>query len=69
MMKIDVVLGKTKHGATIRLVRTLTGEWEFHKDPAEQRDDHVFVSGLSAELLLRVGEQVANVEKLLKDKP
>lgn len=60
--KIEYEIGSTIHGQPLRLVRSKsTGgqmEWILCRDEADQRDDRVFIAGLTREHILKMAEAV-----------
>jgi hypothetical protein len=60
--KIEFLIGETIYGQPIRLIyRQETGGryvWELHRDAANQRDDHVFITGMTVETIRRIGQAV-----------
>lgn len=60
--KIEFTLGSTIHGQPLRLIRSksTSGQWQWTlcRDEADQRDDRVFIAGLTRDLILRMAEAV-----------
>ena len=57
--KIEFDLGQTIHGQPLRLVRGFSSnrnDWTLCRDEADQRDDRVFITGLTTEHLRQLGE-------------
>ncbi len=58
--RIEYDLGQTIHGQPLRLVRGFSSanqsEWTICRDEANQRDDRVFISGLTTDHLRLLGE-------------
>lgn len=60
--RIEYDVGETVHRQPLRLVfeKTTGGAmaWTLHKDPASQRDDSTFVSGIPSDVILKMAEAV-----------
>jgi len=60
--KIEFKIGLTIFSQPLRLVRTKSSSgqlmWELHRDEGNQRDDHVFITGLTKDVILRMAEAV-----------
>lgn len=67
--RIEFDIGTTIHGQPLRLVRSkATGgqvEWTLYRDEANQRDDRVFIAGLTPEIIHKITEAVHSTETLL----
>jgi hypothetical protein len=60
--RIEYDIGSTIHGQPLRLAwATATGgqrEWVLYRDEADQRDDRVFIAGLTDDNILKMAEAV-----------
>lgn len=60
--RIEYDIGSTIHGQPLRLVWTKSSsgqmEWVLYRDEADQRDDRVFIAGLTRESILKMAEAV-----------
>jgi hypothetical protein len=58
--KIEFDIGQTIHGQPLRLVRGFSSsqpsDWTLCRDEANQRDDRVFITGLTTEHLRLLGD-------------
>jgi hypothetical protein len=60
--RVEYDIGSNVHNQPVRLVREATtgrgAAWKICRDEADQRDDRVFIAGLTREQILRMAEAV-----------
>lgn len=60
--KVEYEIGDNIHHQPIKLVRCRTTggqmSWEIHRGAANQRDDQIWIGGLTADLIIKMAEAV-----------